>query len=490
MVGFELNNSFLLLDPGAVIRIDRLNSILEPGFMPGDVVLSVRFPRVATNQKLFGFAEELSLTNRSNIWKDVNCYLHKILWKRGTLKLRDVQPDYYEMSFHAGNGELQLKLENRTMPGLNLGTEVVNLQTVVVYPTVNHIFFPLKNIDFYSGNNNDFKGYVNYYHNGGFKANTALNEYNRVPFPFLLYVLDRTFVELGYYGIAGSWTTDADIKRVVIYNSYSLDSLNGSGLNVFSGSVVYNRHVPDIGIGDFIIDVAIFFGIVFVPNEKTGYVDVVRIRDILKDTGFSKVVTSNEASFIPNEANGYYFVQMVDDGDVTLERNNYWTTYQQGNRKEVVETQAGAVNTIFETDVINARDWTVPEVQQPGVSTAFDLGIDNRAMLRFMIYNGEQNDSLFNAYPQGSYATPTMSLRWEGTNGLVATNYTEWMAFKDKTVAVERKLKMTITDFLTLDVSKKVMADRLLYLFSSVGAEISFANGIGAIDCTMLKVDS
>jgi hypothetical protein len=487
MVGFELNSTFLMLDPATVVGIERVNSILEPGFLPGDVILSVRFPKVGVNQMAFGFAEELAITTRTRLWEDVHCYLHNILWQRGTLKLRDVQPDYYEMSFHTGNGELQLKLENRMMPGLNLGTEAVDLQTVAVYPTVNHIFFPLKNIDFYFGNNDDFKGYVNYYNGGAFATNATTNDYNRVPFPFLLYVLDKTFVELGYYGIAGTWTTDADIKKVVIYNNYSLDELTGA-LNTFSSDVVYNRHVPNVSIGDFIIDVAIFFGIMFVPNEKTGYVDIVRIKDVLNATAFSKVTAGRDVAFSPNEADGYLFRQMQDDMDVSLEKNKDWLTEEVGNEKELVETQASTVNTIDETDTINARDWVIPEVQQPGVSAAFDLGIDNRAPLRFMIYNGEQDDSLSDSYPQGSYATPTMSLRWEGTEGLVATNYTEWMAFKDKTIAVERELRMTITDFLTMDIAEQVMADRLKYLFGRVSAEVSFANGIGAVQARMYKV--
>ena len=263
-VGFRLGNIPLDVDPSSSINIDIVSPLIAPGKLYGSKIYNISFPITPKNQRLFGYPENLANTGATKLWEDVAIYVHKLLWKTGTLKLRAINSSY-QMSFHTDNGELQLKLADRTMPGLDLDTDTPDYQTANVYPTVNHIFFPVRNVDFYGDKNTDFKGYVNYYHSGAFVGNTTTNDYNRVPFPFLLYILDKTFKELGYYGIQGDWTTDTEIRKVVLYNNYAIDKLS-TGLNVFDSTITYNRHVPVVGIGDFLIDVAVFFGITYIVN--------------------------------------------------------------------------------------------------------------------------------------------------------------------------------------------------------------------------------
>lgn len=46
----------------------------------------------------------------------------------------------------------------------------------------------------------------------------------------------------------------------------------------------------------------------------------------------------------------------------------------------------------------------------------------------------------------------------------------------------------TIADFLTIDITEKLMADRLIYLLGKTNATISFADGIKPVRAIMYKV--
>src|SRR5690606_38690518 len=96
-------------------------------------------------------------------------------------------------------------------------------------------------------------------------------------FPYLLYILDTLFKDMGYHGITGAWKEDLNIRRVVIYNNYDLRE----------STITYNRHVPAIGVGSFLIDVAIYFGITYKVNPVTKYVEIIRIKDWLNDQTYT-----------------------------------------------------------------------------------------------------------------------------------------------------------------------------------------------------------
>ena len=85
-----------------------------------------------------------------------------------------------------------------------------------------------------------------------------------------------------------------------------------------------------------------------------------------------------------------------------------------------------------------------------------------------------------------------MSLRWNDASAPLSMkdNYTEWMAFKDKTEMVERNLRMTITEFLTADITEKVMSNRLKYMLGSLNAKITFKTGIEPVRAVMFKIDN
>ncbi len=201
-------------------------------------------------------------------------------------------------------------------------------------------FFPVKNPDFYS-NNDDYIGYVNYYENDTFVSGTF--EYPITPFPYMLYVLRKCFNENGL-NLLGGFLSDADIKQLVIYNNYALDNILINAVtgdpytNNWTDKINLQNHVPDISVGDFIKAVKTFFFLAYFYNNEKGEVTIKTLNEILTSpdhedwTDIASPVTSEEA----NESDGFILSPKQDSADdVIKERVISLKGY---NIKDPVET--------------------------------------------------------------------------------------------------------------------------------------------------------
>lgn len=486
MIAFEYQNEFLDISKSFSLTIIRENPIFFQGIIPGEKIRSVKLLLTPRNQRLLGFPELLELSERNITYAPVRLYLHKLVYQTGTLKLRNAGTGGYDLNFTSNEGDIGLTIKNRAMPQVDLGVDAANYQTSDVYPSVNHIFFPIKNDLFYEDKNPDYLGYVNYYNNDEFVDNVGNAAHTRVPYPFMLYLLDQVFISLGYEGISGDWTTDPEIQKIAVYNNFALDKLVGSE-NQFEANIDYANHVPDISVGSFLIEIAISFGVFPKLNKDTNSIEFKRIKDVLNLQEYIEFESGKPYNFRPNDADGYEFISAEDTNDKLTEFDRQWLTFKVGNGKLPIETEASTLLAGDDEDTINARTWTIPRVSELGSSPEFELG-DNRGKLRFLIYNGIKLDSLGNDYPQGHWLGDNTSLRWNGPIGLVEQNYLEWIDFMDNTITTQRDLRMTITDFLTFDFDKKILSDGLKYVIKDIKATITFDRGLQPVKATISKI--
>jgi hypothetical protein len=486
MIAVEVLDEFIDLADNTSIGIEGSSPFISRDIIPGIKVLNITAKKTPRNQRIFGFAEMLNNVDRKKEFKNVRVYFHNLLWKTGTFILRQASDDGYNFSFHTDAGEIQTQIKNRTLSGLDLGTASNDYNTSLIYPDANHVFFPVRNPDFYGDKNTDYKGYVNYYHNGQLAQNTTANHYNLVPFPYLLYVLEKTFQQLGYYGIEGAWTEEENIRRVVIYNNYDLAELS-AGINQFGSTITYNKHVPAISVGAFLIDVAIFFGITYKINPVTKKVQIIRLKDFLTNPAYKDLQrkAAAKAPITPNDSDGFSFVMSPDSGDKYFEADPDWLTYIIGNGAEEIKADASTLQVLDNTDSINARTWTIPHTQQKGAGDVFALG-EGKIPLRFLVFNGMQTTSDGQQYPQGHYLRPGFSLRWDGDTGIVNRCYKEYVAWKSYTEKVERDVRMDLLDLLQLDFEQKVMMDNLKFFVTDFRASVSYRNGIGTTKINLL----
>jgi hypothetical protein len=482
MISITVDEELIDINDSASFSIGGKSPFVTPGELYGPKVYNVSALDSRRNARIFQFANLLNNTGRVKSYGNVQIRFADLLWKIGTLKLRDFS-GAYNFSFHSDAGDIEAKIKNRTLPGLDLGTAVSDMNVGNIYPAANHVYFTVKNPNFYGDKNPGFSGYVNLYNAGAgrlYNPTDDGDDYTVTPFPFLLFLLDTIFRDLGYFGITGDWTTDENIRRVVVYNNFDHRT----------GTITYNRHVPPISVGSFLIDVAINFGVTFKVNPVTRLVEIVRISDWLGDQGYTNLHSraNREYKMEPNANDGFRFRMQEDSADELTTSRPSWMEVRIGNGSEVVETSASPLAMITETGPTGGA-WTVPQVDQEGSGPAFERELDNRGGLRFMLFDGMKTDSLGNNYPQGHYMRPGMSLRWGGADGIIARCYTEWMDWKSYTEYMERTVDLNLVELLQLDTQRKVMIDNLKWIVDEYDASIT-ARGNGDRIKTNLKLYS
>jgi len=469
MISITVDDQLIDINDSASFSIGGRSPYTQPGELYGPKVYNVSALDSRSNARIFQFASLINNTGRVKAYPNAQIRFGDLLWKVGTLKLRDISGGY-NFSFHSDAGDIEAKIKNRTLPALDLGTDSTGLNTVNIYPTAKHACFVVKNPLFYAENNSKntlYEGYVNQYNTGASRLYNPTqdgNAYTVTPFPFLLHVLERIFNDLGYFGISGAWTQEENIRRVVLYNNYDHRS----------GDIIYNRHVPPISVGAFLIDTAIYFGITYVINPVTRLVEIRKVSDWLADQSYVDLNYRANRSYKlePNENDGFRFSMRADGSDKLLENDPSWMESKIGNGSHPIEVNASPLTMITETNP-DAAEWTIPQVQQQGSGPAFDLELDSRGGLRFMLFEGMATDSGGNAYPRGHYLRTGFSLRWSGADGIIARSYGGWTDWKSETEHMERTVELTLVELMQLDTSRKVMIDNLKWIVEEYDASIT-----------------
>lgn len=498
MINFYLRHQPLDLFDNASYAIEARSPLFEAQAIPGTRVYSFNVPATKANQRLFKFAERTGRhTGGANIeqqtFPDAEIYLFGTRWRTGTLKLREASSEGYSLSFHTDAGDLAARIAKKRLTDLDLGTDVLNFNADpdAIYPQRKYALFPVKNPAFYGDANSDFGGYVNDYSGGQFATNTAVNAQTIVPFPFLLYVLNRVAGQLGYLGVSGPWTQEEDVRRLVIYNTYALDELFGN-INTFRTQITYTNHVPPVEVGKFLVAVKNLFGLAIFINPRTRYLEFVRLTDVLALSGFSDYsrLSTAKHTLTPNESDGFALGLGKDSGDEIYKSPNpvqtqfiASQTYRSGNGAESFEAPIGTLFAL--TEEKDGRQWTIPQSQQGGNSSAYE--IENPFSLRLLFYKGLQTDSQGNAYPQASAEGNHYKLGYTGFNGLYERCWRPWLDFLSVTQQVETTFNFHAPEIMRLDFRHKIMRQHVKYFIKDYKLSIT-RQGIRPAQVTLQKV--
>ncbi|MGJ3236404.1 hypothetical protein [Marivirga sp.] len=473
MIGFQVDNQFINIAKNASLTIEGKNPLLFRNTIPGTKVYDFSALQSKPNMKKFGFPQLLNLNNRQTIYNNVTSYINNLPWQKGTIKLKEIGKSNFEFSFNSSAGDLGLFFSDKKLSDLNFIDEAVAYNTTQKYPDADYVFFPVKNPSFYGDKNPDYEGYINYYQNGALVDNSGgVNKHTRVPFPFLLSVLNQIFSEPGYT-ILGNWKDTIEAKSAVVFNTVSLDQLS-AGTNVFKSLMNISDHLPDMKITAFLIEIQILFGLYFKINSQQKTVEIIPLNNAFENNSFkdvSRVSSERPSKIIPNQYDGVEFTQQEDSND-ELSKSADWLTYREGNGKLKIQTSASTLATSFHEDSVNARNWHIPSVEMQGSGDEFELG-KRKDNLRIIFFKGIEQDSLGNDYPRGHYEINDTSLRWGLQNGLVNRAYSQYLSFEQYTETIEKEIDFNIIDFLNLDLDSKIMDNHVKYLIESFSAQAS-----------------
>lgn len=502
MLDIKVNNQSLNLGGNASIGIELVSPLFDRSRIPGIISYPFKIPNTNTNRKILGFPEILSSTEKAETFADVQLFIEHVLYKIGTLKSKDSGPDEFQINFKSDSGDVQEKIKNVKLADIDLGSDALNYGVVNnYYPIVKYAMFPVKNPDFYGDNNPDFAGYMNYY-DGNLINNTGGDNKNcLVPFPYLLYILDKVGEYIGYT-FSGDWLTEESVMRTVIYNNYAEDEVNGGNNDYTNLLWSFNNHVPDITIGQFFIALQNFFGLAFNFNPITKICKIIRLKDVADSRVYKNWTERTVPGYrkIPYEYNGFTLLQTESNSDKLFEeQDKEFLEYRIGNGGEPINTRASTMFMTSETDSEKpTRDWLIPEIKQPGSSPEFEQGTNDYG-LRFMMYRGLQPDSLSNNYPLGTwdikdYAGSAISgaektLHWDGENGLYTQNWKDWLDLFQNTSYVERQRRINIEELLNFDFTQKILIENVLYLPVSLRLNVNQKSGIQPASMKLFKVN-
>lgn len=246
---------------------------------------------------------------------------------------RPPNPHAAGVNFTAGTGRTFFRVNN------DMILEVLNHMDAVAagsYPDYDYAFFPLNNPSFYGDAKPEYLGYVNYHNGTQFNANqsggvSGIGFVSPVtPFPYLLSVL-KYIMEENNLKMTGSFVEDSEIKKVVIYNNYSIDrranygalgSSDHQGINITTGTIRIGDHLPVMTIGEFIKAVKSRWALAFFYYNERRQAVIKTKNEILADTKYedwtSIAEPSTDEEYI-EVADGYTIAPKQDDSDSAIE---------------------------------------------------------------------------------------------------------------------------------------------------------------------------
>lgn len=336
-----------------------------------------------------------------------------------------------------------------------------HLDQVIAGTIDTHAFPVIHAPNFYDKDNEAWKGYVNYYDEAGeypltLRTIAEKSEYNLVPMPFLKAAFEEIFRTAGGLAVTGSFFSDSDLAKLIIYNNNSLEVdisetnyiedieviTNIENYIYLSFKQSYNLadHLPDLSYYEFVTKVASMFPLVYQVNAGTIKIDTVQAllskssidlsSYVLEDwkkknTKYSDYDLSYTRYNTPEENEAY--LQDLRSEENGLEaikiKSEFFTHYF----RRIID-----LNTADEAGE-NARRWVVPTDPFVGSTIANDVGAS--ADLRLLFYYGLQPDSKGQNYPFASFLPENLnseslgpySLEWDGPKGLYQQHWKEYI---------------------------------------------------------------
>lgn len=241
MIGIQVNGQFLVIDKSSSIRIEKNYPALFQGLFQGDFTFPFTIS-AEDNYQTLGFANIPSASNKVITF---DCYIYLFGLPYQPAILRITKTTRIKFQINLVSGIKILKTAPKLLSEINLGDktylgkypdEIASKATIISqdldYTHFGFTFVPHINEGFYGDANPDFKGVLNMVNpnTGDIYYNTVGggNKYSLVPFFYLHFILKKIFDEEGLT-IKGSFWTNSEMKKLLVYNNKSLDSLNEIG---------------------------------------------------------------------------------------------------------------------------------------------------------------------------------------------------------------------------------------------------------------------
>jgi len=476
MIGLQVTAGWLDLAPGT-ISLDISSPYFSVDTVPGTTTYPFGLPMSPGNLRRLDFPHLRA--DQGERVPDLPCsfYIEGALRWVGSLVYLDCDEERGLLEYHfvADAADLASRIDGVNLPQLDLGTVALELR-----PDADDYALPcVRNAAFYDADKvSAYSQVLNYYRNGGYQQRPGGKRSPVVPFLRLVPLLRRVMAALGY-GLSGPWLDEPETQQLVIYSDRAAEEATG----LVPAQLQLNRHVPDLGLADLLVDLQKFFGLAYDFHPVRRELRIRALRDVIADpTAVSR--RGGPARTTAVRSDGFTLeMELEADDELNKTLDVGWQKLVIGNGKEVISTKAGTLHTVREADPLDIdRQWLVPAVAAKGASQAFGNGDDSRCGLRLLFDRGLQLDNQGQPYPMATwgqldFAGNTIgesTLHWDGASGLYATWHAGWLAFLARATSKERTMQFGLADLLALDPARKELADDgKKYLWEKVSLSLS-----------------
>jgi hypothetical protein len=465
-IGVEINNPFFHFDS-----------------VPGIITYPFNLPGTPNNLRALNFPHLRADQGEVPAPEPVAFYVDGLLWRVGQLLYQewDGEKNLFQYQFSADAADLQSQVEGVTLRTLDLGSVPLELRP----DAADYALPPVRNAAFYDpAKNPAYGGYLNYYDTAGLYSHnaTGLLRFGMTPFLRLVPLLRRVLQAAVGYTISGPWMEDPEVQQLVLYGDRAVDGPFADPL-----AVVFNRHVPDLGVGEFLVALQQFFCLGYVFNAQRRTLHIRALREVVADQAYQDRTAAGPPRTKPAEDGGYTLKMALAEDDQNNTLDTGWATLRVGGGQEVIDVAAGTLRVQAEADALSLqqggnRQWLVPTIAHAGVSPEFELDDETSAGLLLLFDRGLCPAAGGGApYPLATWGSTDAAgtrvgeyeLRWDGPRGLYAAWHQPWLDFLRRASSEERLMAFTVADLLALDPARKEMVLNRKYLWEKVSVSLS-----------------
>lgn len=302
----------------------------------GNYSYPFRIPATPRNAILLGFPHRLEGVAQPYVERQARFEWNGLTLFCGTARLKTAGATAYEGVIFDSTGDFYYQIKNRSLQQLDMGEKVFASENEAIMYLSNTLnrFYPevpiacplIKNSSYFDPpvQNTELEHY-NYEYQGNVLRLFTLSSNQRtviVPMLYLRYLLERLFSGLGYLLDDRFFSSHADFNRLVVYNSTSCNNAKpvtpprvpeDYGIS----RLIFNLHVPRIGINDFLKSLENYFGLAMFVDNITRSVTIRSMSEIVHSSEYEEFTPGLISCFgeYEEKPTGYKLSMSLDPDD-------------------------------------------------------------------------------------------------------------------------------------------------------------------------------
>lgn len=452
MFAINVEGESLDLFPNQNIEFFINSPLFNPNQINGNGTLPFTVPNTPKNRRIFGNYEKSFVSGSRRKYYCEKEALGGIL-EKGYIMLQNADDSVYQLFFTQNLQEIFGAYQQTLLNKLDLGSEnaPTSFTASVNHLTAKYGLPSIHNSQFYQNNSV-----------GGF--NNIVNEYNgssyvsaspKVPMIFFNWLIAQLENICGLK-FKGSFFQNADIHRLMFYNTFSLDGMS---------SITYANHLPEISIQELFLELRRWFNLAYFFDVKRKSLTMEFIDDILQlpCTIDWSSKTSAKNNKIPEAIQRLNLEMTLDSGDgFTKLPHLDFDKYQSPVLN--LESQLLNVKTLFSS--LQTHSSGIAQAEQKGITSQFGQ-MNEKFTPRMLLWNG-----IVSGKPTALNNYGSSRLAYYGTNNIYEKYWKRYEKWMQSTFMVEKDVFLTAADIVSLDMRQKVHISNTNYYISSMSISL------------------